>query len=112
MNFFYLLVVFGIFACSVSQILLKISADRSHRSWLASMLNWRVITAYGIFFCSLFINITAMAHGVQLKDMPALESLAAIFVPLMSYLVLKEKFTLRKILTCILVAIGIVVFYS
>lgn len=108
----YILVVAGIFASACSQLLLKRSADREHKSWLRSMLNWRVITAYGIFFCSLFINITAMSRGVNLKDMPIQESLGYVFVPLLSYIVLKEKITKRTIVSIVLILIGIVWFYQ
>lgn len=108
---FYILVIAGIFLSACSQLLLKKSADRKHRSFLRSMLNWRVITAYTIFFGSLFINITAMSKGVKLKDMPILESLGYVFVPLLSYMVLKEKITKRTLVSIVLILIGIYVFY-
>lgn len=110
-NLFYILVIAGIFLSACSQLLLKKSADRKHRSFLRSMLNWRVITAYTIFFGSLFINITAMSKGVKLKDMPILESLGYVFVPLLSYMVLKEKITKRTLVSIVLILIGIYVFY-
>lgn len=111
MNPFYLLVVFSVLISACSQILLKKSADREHQSWISSILNWRVILAYCIFFVAVIFNITAMAHGVMLKDMPALESLSAFFVPSLSFLVLKEKFNSKKLLACIIIFIGLYVFY-
>lgn len=75
------------------------------------MLNWRVIMAYAIFFASLFINITAMSQGVNLKDLPILESLGYVFVPLLSYWVLKEKITKRTLTSIALILIGIYIFY-
>ena len=108
---FYILVIAGIFLSACSQLLLKKSADRKHRSFLRSMLNWRVITAYTIFFGSLFINITAMSKGMKLKDMPILESLGYVFVPLLSYMVLMEKITKRTLVSIALILIGIYVFY-
>ena len=75
------------------------------------MLNWRVIVAYTIFFGSLLINITAMGKGVQLKDMSILESLGYIFVPLLSYLVLKEEITKRTLASMALILLGIYIFY-
>ena len=108
---FYILVIAGIFLSACSQLLLKKSADREHRSFLRSMLNWRVITAYAIFFGSLLINITSMSKGVKLKDMPILESLGYVFVPLLSYMVLKEKITKRTLVSIVLILIGIYVFY-
>ena len=109
---FYILVVTGIFASACSQLLLKKSADKEYQSWLKSILNWRVISAYGIFFCSLLINITAMSQGMNLKDLPILESLGYVFVPLLSFFVLKEKITKRVIISIVLILIGIVWFYN
>lgn len=108
---FYILVVIGIFASSCSQLLLKKSADKNNVGLIRSMLNWRVIVAYVIFFGSLFINITAMSRGVQLKDLPILESLGYIFVPMLSYVVLKEKISKRTIVSIMLILTGIYVFY-
>jgi len=110
-NWFYLLVITGIFLSACSQLLLKKSADQTHRNFLASMLNWRVILAYVIFFGSLFINITAMSNGVNLKDLPILESLGYVFVPILSFFVLKEKIETRTILSIACILIGIYIFY-
>lgn len=107
----YILVIIGIFLSACSQLLLKKSADKKHKSFIRSLLNWRVITAYIIFFGALFINITAMSKGVYLKDIPILESLGYVFVPLLSLLVLKEKITKRTIFSIILIITGIVIFY-
>lgn len=109
---FYLLVILSIFASACSQILLKQSADSKHKSWLASMLNWRVILAYAIFFGSLLINITAMSKGVNLKDLPVLESLGYVFVPILSWFILKEKIDKRMLLSMTLIIIGIIIFYQ
>ena len=107
----YFLIILGIFASACSQVLLKRSANRSHKSFVHSILNWRVIIAYAIFFCSLFINITAMSRGVNLKDMPILESLGYIFVPLLSFIILKEHIAKKTIYSLILIMVGIIFFY-
>ena len=109
---FYTIVILGVFASSCSQILLKKSADSTHKSWLASMLNWRVILAYAIFFGSLLLNITAMSKGVNLKDMPVLESLGYVFVPILSWVFIKEKIDKRMLVSMCLIIIGIIIFYQ
>lgn len=76
------------------------------------MLNWRVIFAYAIFFGALFINITAMSNGVNLKDLPILESLGYVFVPLLSFVILKEKIEQRTIISILCILIGIYIFYQ
>lgn len=108
---YYLFVILGIFACSLSQLLLKRSANKEHTSRIYEMLNPLVIMAYGIFFCSLIINIWAMRHGVQLKEMAMLESLGYIFVPLLSVVLLKEQVSKRMVCGILLIIFGIVVFY-
>lgn len=107
----HVLVVLGVFASACSQILLKKSADCCHKNFICIMLNWRVITAYAIFFASLFVNITAMSKGVKLKELPILESLGYVFVPFLSFLILKENISTRTIVSISLILIGIYIFY-
>lgn len=107
----YLLVILGIFACSCSQILLKNSATKEHKNFIASMLNWRVILAYAIFFGSMLINVAAMRRGLNLKELPALEASGYIFVPLLSAFFLQEKIGWREIGAMALIVGGIIVFY-
>lgn len=109
---YYLFVILGIFACSLSQLLLKRSANKKHTSRIYEMLNPLVIMAYGIFFCSLIINIWAMRHGVQLKEMALLESLGYIFVPLLSAVLLKEHVSRRMGWGILCIIVGIIIFYQ
>lgn len=108
---FYILVSIGVFLCACSQLLLKKSAERTHSNWIVSILNWRVLLAYGIFFGSLFVNITAMQHGVELKNIPIIESLGYIFVPLLSYFILKENLTKRIVASMLFILAGVIIFY-
>lgn len=108
---FYFLVVFGVLCCSASQLLLKKSADGEHKNKIAFILNWKVVIAYGIFFVSIIINITALKHGVLLKDIPILEATGYVFVPILSFLFLKEKITKQTLLATSIIIVGIFVFY-
>ena len=107
----YLFVVFGILACSFSQLLLKTSANKLHRGIIREFLNPLVIIAYGVFLGSILINIWAMSQGVQLKEMAILESLGYIFVPLLSYFFLKEQIAKRTAIAIIFIITGIIIFY-
>ena len=107
----YLFVILGILSCSLSQLLLKKSAKVGHSSKVYEVLNPMVIIAYAVFFCSLLVNIWAMSKGVQLKEMAMLESLGYVFVPILSFLVLKEHITQRTICATLMVVFGIFVFY-
>lgn len=108
---YYFLVILGIFACSLSQLMLKKSANLSHNSTIAEILNPWVFFSYFIFFGSLLINIWAMSKGLQLKELALLEALSFIFVPLLSFIVLKEQISKRTIVAILIIMVGVVVFY-
>ena len=109
---YYLIVVLGVFACSASQLLLKMSATVEHKSAIYELLNWRVIVSYGIMFATLVTNIYAMSKGVLLKDMPVLEALGYVFVPLLSFFLLKEQIERKTIFSILLIFTGIIIFYA
>ena len=108
---YYLIVLIGVFACSVSQLLLKKSASEDHHNVISVMLNWKVMLSYAIMFITLVTNIFAMKNGVQLKDMPILEATGYIFVPVLSMLFLSEKIKKNNMVAIGLIVIGIIVFY-
>ena len=108
---YYLIVLTGVFACSASQLLLKKSAMMSYRHAWGTILNWRVLLAYSIMFATIITNIFAMRNGVQLKDMPILEAAGYIFVPVLSFFVLKEKITVRTWESIALILVGMMIFY-
>ena len=108
------LIFSGVFLCSVlissiSQILLKKSADKTYDSRLKEYLNPLVIIAYGMFFCSMMITMYCYKY-VDVSAGPIFESAGYIFVGVLGYIFLKEKFTAKKIIGMLLIMIGIVVF--
>ena len=107
----YLLVILGIFCSSISQLFLKKSANKEHRSKIFEILNPQVVFSYGIFSCTLLVNIWAMSRGMQLKEMAMLESLGYVFVPLLSFWVLQESISKRTILSVMVILFGIFIFY-
>lgn len=64
-----------------------------------------------MLFVSLFINISAMGQGMNLKNIPILESLGYIFVPILSAVILREKIDKRTYCSMFLIFLGIIVFY-
>lgn len=102
-----------IFLCSVliasiSQILLKKSANKQCDSKLKEYLNAPVIIAYFMFFASSFI--TTMAYkGVSLSTGPILEATGYIWVTALGACVLKEKISIRKIIGIFLIITGIMI---
>lgn len=94
---------------SVSQIILKKSADRTYKNALAEYLNIRVISAYGMFFASTVLTMIALKR-VPLSMSPILESTGYIYISVMGYVFLKEKFTRRKAAGMALILVGIAIY--
>jgi len=109
MNSHVLIFIFAVFIASVSQILLKKSANSNHKNWLKEFFNIRVFIAYSMFVLSSILIIYAY-KGVQLKYGSIIQSSGYIFILLLSKIFLVEKITKNKILGVTLIIIGIVVF--
>ena len=106
----YILVfVCSVFISSVSQVLLKSSANKEHGNALREYLNPKVIVAYGMFFLSTLITILAYKY-VPLSMGGILESSGYIFVAALSYIFLHEKIGKRKMMGLAVILLGIFVF--
>ncbi len=103
------LLLLSVFISSVSQIILKKAADKTYESTLKEYMNPMVIGAYGLFFCSVILTLLALKH-VPLSMSPILESTGYIFVSVMGYIFLKERFSRRKLMGFALILAGIVIF--
>ena len=76
---YYGIFLFSVFISSVSQIILKKSANIKYENPIREYLNIRVIVAYSIFLLSSFVTIYAYKF-VPLSIGPVLESAGYIFV--------------------------------
>lgn len=99
----------GTFFSASSQILLKRSADSEHKSGIYEYLNWRVITAYIIFFGVLLLNTYAYTR-VPYKYGSIIDSFTYVFVLLLSRLLLGEKITKGKLAGNIIIIAGILIY--
>ena len=99
------LLLLSVFISSVSQIILKKAADKTYESTLKEYMNPMVIGAYGLFFCSVILTMLALKH-VPLSMSPILESTGYIFVSVMGYIFLKERFSRRKLMGFALILAG------
>ncbi|MEG0310887.1 MAG: EamA family transporter [Eubacterium sp.] len=99
----------SVFISSVSQIILKKSAQKKYENVLKEYLNPMVIGAYTIFLISTFLTTFAY-KSVPLSFGPVLESTGYIYIAILGALILKEKMSKRKILGNGLIIIGIMVF--
>lgn len=106
---FMLIMLGGTFFSAISQVLLKQSANKVYKNPIREYLNWRVITAYGIFFGVLLLN-TYCFTKVDMRYGPVLDTAAYIFVLLFSWLILKEKITKGKIIGNLIIVLGILIY--
>ncbi len=101
--------LFSVLISSISQVLLKIAANHQYGSRIREYLNIYVIAAYGIFFLSSLLTLWALRH-VPYSMSPIIESMSYVFIPMMSFLILKEKISKRKILSIAIILLGVAVF--
>ena len=82
---------------SISQIMLKKSADKTYETTLREYLNPLVIMMY----CYKYVDVSAG---------PILESAGYIFVAVLGYIFLRERFSLKKIIGMAVIIAGIALF--
>lgn len=105
---YILIFITSIFISSVSQILLKKSANKTYSNKLKEYFNCNVVVAYILFFASTLITIYAFRY-IPLSWGPILESTGYIFVSVLGVIFLKEKIAGRKLLGMIIIVFGIIV---
>ncbi len=106
---FMLIMLAGTFVSSISQILLKQSANKEHSSWIKEYLNWRVVVAYLMFFGVLLLN-TVCYTRVDLKYGAVIDSAAYVFVLILSHAILKEKISRGKLIGNLIIIAGIIIY--
>ena len=109
MTLYVFLFVFSVFISSVSQTILKTSAEKKYDNRLQEYLNPKVIIAYGIFFLSSLITVVAYKY-VPLSLGPILESCGYIFITLLGYIILHEKVGKKKLIGLMVILMGIGIF--
>lgn len=109
MNISYVLAFLSVFIASVSQILLKQSAQAEHKNFIFKFLNWRVILSYVLLLGTTVVNVFAY-RGIELKVTPMIEATGIIWVTVLAAYFLKERPSKRAILSIGITIIGIVVF--
>ncbi len=102
------LLLFSSLIASLSQVLLKRSAQKEHRSRRAEYLNLRVLVAYGMLFVSMLLTMLSLRR-VPLSLAPVIEASSYFYVALLSYWLLGERPGRKKVLGIALILIGIIV---
>ena len=101
----FILTVFS----ALSQLLLKLSANETHKGRFGEYLNGKVITAYVIFALVLLLNTYAYTK-VNLKYGPVIETFTYVFVLLLSVLVLKERLEKWKLAGNVMIIAGVLLY--
>lgn len=108
---YYIIVILSVFAAACAQMLLKQGARKDYSSWWRQYINPWVIGGYGIMACSLVLNIWCMSKGVQVKEVSVIESMSYLFVPVLAFMLFKEKLTMRKICAIAIIIDGVIIFF-
>ena len=106
-----LVMVSAVFVAACSQVLLKRAANKAYKNKLSEYINWRVLTAYGLFALSAMINMYVLRY-IPLSLAPILESIGYVFVAVMGVVFLQEKLNKTQLFGMLLIIIGVVVFGS
>ena len=99
----------GVFVSSVSQVLLKKSANREHNTAIREYLNPLVISAYALFVGSTMLTVFAY-KGIPLSMGPVLDATAYVWVTLFGVTIFRERLSVQKLLALALVVGGIVIY--
>lgn len=108
-NVYLLCALLAVVIAAFSQILLKKGAMRPHVSFIRDYLNAPVIFGYGMMFASVLLCMLAY-RGLPMVTVPIIEALGFVFVPALSYLFFKEKFTKTKTIGIVIIIAGIIIY--
>lgn len=101
--------ILGVIISALAQVLLKKSANIERENKLKEYLNFKTIFAYAIFFGATLCTVFAYKY-VPLSMGPILGTTEYIFVAILSYWLLKEKISKKKLIGLITIVIGVLVF--
>lgn len=108
---YYILVISSVFLAACAQMLLKQGARKQYDTWWRQYINGWVIGGYAIMLSTMMMNIFAMSRGVEVKEVSIIESMSYLFVPILSFVIFKERLTWRKVISIGVIIIGIIVFF-
>lgn len=106
---YILIFLVSVFISSVSQIVLKKSANRKYKNKLREYLNFPVIMSYSLFFASSLLTVLAY-KGVPLSKGPILEATGYIWVAVLGRIFLGENLKREKVFGMVMIIVGILLF--
>ncbi len=109
-NIYFFMALFALLLASISQVLLKTSAQRTYSNIIREYLNVFVIGGYALLFLSMVIDIFCYS-GLEYMGVVVLEPISYVMVMFLSRVIFKEKIVPTKIIGMVLIVAGIAVFY-
>lgn len=108
---YYSIVILSVFLAACAQMLLKQGARQQYDTWWRQYINGWVIGGYTIMLGTMMMNILAMSRGVEVKEVSIIESMSYLFVPILSFVLFKERLTWQRVGAIAVIVIGLVVFF-
>lgn len=97
------------FITAVSQIMLKVSANKKHRHFIFEYLNPYVMLSYAGYVLVLVINVIIYTK-IDYRFGVVINSLSTVLIMVLSKLILKETMTKKKLIGNALIILGIACF--
>ncbi|SMG46752.1 EamA family transporter [Paenibacillus aquistagni] len=102
------LVLILVITNSVAQVFLKLGAVQN-KPTLLIIINIYTIIGYSLFFLATLLSVYLLKF-ISFKELTVIIALNYVFTFLLSILLLKERFTGRKVLSNLLIVSGVIVF--
>ena len=102
--------IIAVLISSISQILLKKSAEKSQDSIWKEYINPYVISGYTFFVLATLLMVLAMKK-ISVQDSAMIESLGYFFVLILGKVLLGEKITKGKLAGNVVILLGICLYY-
>lgn len=109
MYVYFLIAIFSGILSSFSQILLKKSTVRKEQKVWKEYANPYVITGYGIMAACMVLTVIAY-KGMPFKYGAVLESLAYLYIMVLSKVFLNEDITRKKVAGNLIIVAGVILF--
>lgn len=104
-----LILLFGVFISSISQVMLKKAAQKEYKNHLQEYLNPIVIIAYILFVGCTFLSILAY-RGLPLSMGPILEATSYFYITFFGVKIFGERINARKCIALGFIIIGILIY--
>ena len=101
--------ILSAFITAFSQIILKKSANKKHKSVFFEYLNPYVLFSYVCYIGVLVLNVF-ICTKVDYRFGVVINSMSTVFVMLLSNIILKESITRKRIIGNVIIVCGILVF--